>query len=128
MFYKFAREIVRAFFYIFIGKPKIIAKENLAEAESGSVILCANHLSNWDPVILAMIYKRHIAFMAKEALFTNPIFAKVMYTAGMFPVSRDGNDIKAIKNALAVLKNNETLGIFTEGRRYFDGEVHELKD
>lgn len=128
MFYKFMRAIGRPFFYLFIGRTKIIGKENIALIDEGSAIICANHMSNWDPVILGDTFPRPINFMAKKALFKNKLMAKFMYAGGAFPVDRDTNDIAAIKQALKILKSEEILGIFPEGQRNRDGYVHKFKD
>lgn len=128
MFYKTLRFICRIFFYIFIGKTKIIGKENITAANEGAVIVCANHMSNWDPIILIDVFPRQIFFMGKKALFDNPLEAWLMRKMGVFPVDKEAVDVTAVKNALKVLKGGNTLGIFPEGRRNKDGYVHEFKD
>ena len=35
----------------------------------------------------------------------------------MFPVDRQGNDLKALRHAINLIKENHTLGIFPEGTR-----------
>ena len=47
-----------------------IEVENIEKLpKEGSVLLASNHLSNWDPVILAISLPRKLHFMAKEELF-----------------------------------------------------------
>ena len=128
MFYIACREILRVFYYIFIGKTKIIGKENLDALSEGAAIVCANHISNWDPFIVGFAVKRQIFFMAKKSLFKNPIMNKIMLGGGCIPVERDGNDISSVKQAFKVLKSGKILGIFPEGKRYRDGVVHEFKE
>ena len=129
MFYNFVLTVARPFFYLYSGKPTIIGKENLKYIEDGRAIICANHKSNWDPIILCFsIPQRHINFMAKKELFQNKLGNWFFRKMKAFPVDRDANDIGAIKHALKLLKNEHVFGIFPEGRRNKNGQVLEFKD
>lgn len=85
--------------------------------DNGKLILCSNHVSNWDPIFISIGFSRKINWMGKAELFQNKVLAFLIKKLGVFPVNREGTDINAIKNALRVLKNNEILGIFPEGTR-----------
>ena len=77
----------------------IIGRENLPEH---GALLCPNHNSNWDPVLVALKvpvnYRLHI--MAKKELFCNKVFDWVLRKLGAFPVDRGEGDIEAVKTAL----------------------------
>jgi 1-acyl-sn-glycerol-3-phosphate acyltransferase len=120
MFYKLIRIIFRAVFGI-LFRPKIIGKENIPAA--GAFILSANHVSNWDPPVLATFIDREVCYMAKEELFKNPVFAKAIRALNAFPVKREAADKNAIKNAVKILKSGGCLGIFPEGTRSKTGEI-----
>ncbi|MDD2586258.1 MAG: lysophospholipid acyltransferase family protein [Syntrophomonadaceae bacterium] len=113
MFYSVIRDIAKLIF-IFLGF-KSEGIHNLPE--KGPVIIAANHVSNWDPVLVAISVKRPICFMAKAELFSNKGFAKVLKTAHAFPVKRGQADRKALKYALEILEQGKVLGIFPEGAR-----------
>lgn len=95
--------------------------------QSGACFVCANHISNWDPVLVAIAVKRPVHFMAKVQLFRIPVLGKLLRALGAFPVDRDAADIGAIKTALTHLKHDEPLGIFPQGKR-MRGEVPQTKD
>ncbi len=80
-------------------------------------IICANHISMIDPVMLAVSFKRKICFMGKKELFENKLLGYIFGKLGAFPVDRSGVSLSAIKSSLAVLNRNEILGIFPEGTR-----------
>jgi len=93
---------------------------------SGGVLLCPNHSSNWDPVLmlaaLPIDYRLHC--MAKDSLFRIPVLAQIIRHFGGFPVARGHSDIQAVKTALKVIKDGENLLIFPEGTRVdYEGEV-----
>lgn len=95
--------------------------EKVKNFESGH-ILCSNHLSNLDPVYLAMVHFKPINFMAKAELFKNKLFSKFLSAIGVFAVNRGKSDHQALDKATDILKSGEVLGIFVEGTRSKTGE------
>ena len=55
--------------------------------------------------------------MAKKELFEFILIRNIFLKMGAFPVDREKADLKAIKEALSILKNGGVLGIFPEGTR-----------
>lgn len=80
-------------------------------------VVCANHLNFQDPMVLGAILPFKTRFMGKKELFKNPIVGGFLRRIGVFPVDRDNNDLKAIKVALSILKEKQSLGLFPEGTR-----------
>jgi 1-acyl-sn-glycerol-3-phosphate acyltransferase len=91
------------------------------DIKEGGYILCGNHISMIDPVILAVSTKRQIHFMGKKELFENKFFGYVFRKLGGFPVDRQGVSLSAIKNSIEILNNGGILGIFPEGTRISEG-------
>lgn len=121
MFYNIIRAILRAVF-LFLGL-KVEGLENLPQ--DGAVIVAANHVSNWDPIMIGVAVNRPIHFMAKAELFNNIILGKVLTALHAFKVRRGSADRHAIRHALQILEEGHVLGIFPEGTRNKTGE--ELK-
>ncbi|MCL6581313.1 MAG: 1-acyl-sn-glycerol-3-phosphate acyltransferase [Firmicutes bacterium] len=88
---------------------------------TGPVLVCANHLGWWDPVIFAITCRRRIYFMAKAELFRNKAFALLLRSLGAFPVRRGEPDRQAITRALDLLAKGRVVGIFPEGTRSYTG-------
>lgn len=111
---------------------RLLFKVRIEKAENvpaeGPVILCANHVSWWDPVLVANAIGRPIHFMAKVELFKNPIFEAVMTAINAFPVDRGKPDFSAIRDSISILNKGYVLGIFPEGTRQKGkddlGEMH----
>lgn len=93
--------------------------EGLDRLPCNGVLLCPNHSSNWDPILVALRlpvnYRLHI--MAKKELFCNKVFDWVLRKLGAFPVDRGEGDIEAVKTALKAIKSGDNLLIFPEGTR-----------
>ncbi|MBQ7015104.1 MAG: 1-acyl-sn-glycerol-3-phosphate acyltransferase [Clostridia bacterium] len=123
--YTLAKIVLGFYIYVF-NKIKIVGKENIAP--DGSLIVYGNHQSIMDIFCLNLAFgSRKIIFMAKNSLFKIPIIKNVVKAYGAFPVDRSRADISAIKNALRVLKEGKTLGIFPEGTRISSEEESDAK-
>jgi len=105
---------------------KVKGRENIAP---GGAILCGNHSSNIDPVLLGYAYtiKTHVHFMAKTELFKIPLLGRIIRAIGTFPVERDKTDVAAVKTAMKYLKNGEKVAMFPEGTRIMDEDNVEAK-
>ncbi len=90
---------------------------------SGGVVLVANHVSYWDPVVVICAFKRRVYFMAKAELFKIPVVGYVVAISGAFPVRRDRADRNAIRTALKLLEEGQVVGVFPEGTRSHSGEM-----
>ena len=84
----------------------------------GPVILCCNHISMLDPIMVAAgVRNRCIHFMAKAELFKLKLFGKVLNQVGVIAVKRGESDMSSLRISLTTLKNEEVLGIFAQGHR-----------
>lgn len=100
-----------------------VTVEGLEKLPPSGVLLCPNHASNWDPILVALKlpknYRLHI--MAKEQLFQNPLLGWLLKKVGAFPVNRGGTDIQAVKSAIKAIKEGDNLLIFPEGTTIRNG-------
>ena len=117
--YSFGKTI--SFFLNFLMPHQDHDCENLPE--QGRVVVCCNHVSMKDPVILALAHKRQLFYMAKAELFENKLFAKMITSLGAFPVQRGTGDSEALETAKKLLEEEKVLGIFIEGTREKEGKL-----
>ncbi|PXW91717.1 1-acyl-sn-glycerol-3-phosphate acyltransferase [Streptohalobacillus salinus] len=119
-FQKFVKTVVwyglKPFFRMKVEGREYIPKE-------GSAIICANHISNWDPPVFGSSIKREVHFIAKEELFHKKWLAALMTSLKVFPIKRGMSDRQALRKALGLLKNGEALGLFPEGTRSKTGDL-----
>ena len=82
----------------------------------GSIIFAGNHTHAFDPIVVMTFTKRIVHYMAKESLFKGVhgiLFKKI----GLIKVYRTQKNPVAVLEAEEILKNEGTIGIFTEGTR-----------
>lgn len=118
--YYLAKFAVLIYFKI-MYKLKFEGKENIPT--DTTVIYACNHRSNADPPLLGCGARGRFAFMAKEELFRNKLFAWLIRSLGAFPVARGKGDTGVIDTAVDRLNNGRSLMIFPEGTRSKDGKV-----
>lgn len=114
MFRVFVKWCVKIFTLI-LFRVETHGQENIAKGKP--YIMCANHTSNWDPVVLYTATKRETYMMSKEELFVNKFVYWFAGKMNVFPVRRGKQDIESIKKSLKVLKDYKILAIFPEGTR-----------
>ncbi|WP_216829269.1 lysophospholipid acyltransferase family protein [Alkalihalobacterium elongatum] len=118
--YVFGRGLFRTFFST-TYRVETIGLENIPK--EGPVLLCSNHIHNFDPPFLGAYVHRKVHFMAKAELFKVPILGHLVSGVGAFPVKRGAGDKQALKLGLKILKDGEALGLFPEGTRSKDGQL-----
>ena len=114
-FQKIARYAV-CISYRIVFRVKITGRENIPQ---GGCMSCANHPSLNDPpfVLVALGVKHEVSGVGKKELFENKFLNCLFLALGGFPVDRDKNDLKAIKQCLNDIKAGKKLILFPEGTR-----------
>ena len=114
-FYRVVHTILRPLVYL-LFPLRVRGLENIPE---GGAVLCSNHASGWDPILVALKIPRTVPlrFMGKAELFQNPLLAWLLEKLGAFPVHRGANDLSAMKTAMKCLQDGQKLVLFPEGTR-----------
>ena len=100
----------------FLFRIKVVNPES--EPDNGGFLVCANHVSAADAVIICYAFRKHqVRLMAKKELFKIPLLSGLIKMLGAFPVDRGGNDVGAIKHAVEMLKEGKCVGLFPQGTR-----------
>lgn len=120
MIYQIAKFVVKVIL-MFMFRIEIIGKKNIPK--EGPLIVCSNHISNYDPPVVGVTFPRTVHFMAKEELFRKKFLEKLLNALNAFPVKRGMRDRNALRMALQRLEEGHVLGLFPEGTRSKDGEL-----
>lgn len=102
-----------------------MSSEEVEKVPNGGAIIASNHISLWDPPLLGCVLPRHrkLHMMAKEELFSIPVFSWIIRQLGAFPVRRGMADRNAIRTAVRLLADDQLMGIFPEGTRSKTGAL-----
>lgn len=83
--------------------------------ESGGFILASNHISHFDPPLLAVHLPRPIDWLAMSELYSKSWSARFFRSVNAIPIQRGAPDRAAIREAVSRLKAGRVVGIFPEG-------------
>lgn len=99
--------------------------ENLER--KGGFIIAPNHVTEFDPLFIAMASKRKFHYIAKYELFENVLLNKAITHLNGFPIVRGRGDMRAINYAIELIRRGEVLCIFPEGTRSPDSTPQKAK-
>lgn len=119
-FYSFAKTVAYSVFKPWF-RIEAIGVENFPK--EGAVLLCANHIHNFDPISVGIMVPRPVHYMAKEELFKVPVLGGIVRKCNAFPVKRGFSDREALRTGLKILKEGQVFGLFPEGHRSKTGEL-----
>src|SRR5579859_4975992 len=96
-----------------VCRYRIYGRENVPR--SGSLLVVANHLSWYDPILMGVVLPRRIWFFGKVEVFEWPVVGWLCQVTGQIPVNRGKSDRAAIETALAYLHEERAVIFFPEG-------------
>ena len=79
MLYRVIRQIF-TWIFMTVYRWDVRGQENIPE--KGPFILCANHISWWDPPLVGSLTKHTARFMSKEELFKVPLMKFILPQIG----------------------------------------------
>lgn len=94
---------------------------------TGGGLVCVNHQSFFDPILVGLCCDRRLNYLARKTLFEQALFRRLIEFFDAIPIDRDGFGIGGIKETLRRLKQDELVLVFPEGTRTKDGDVGPLK-
>ncbi|MCC9607596.1 1-acyl-sn-glycerol-3-phosphate acyltransferase [Blastopirellula sp. JC732] len=104
---------------------RVYGRENWPTEGGG--LVCPNHQSFLDPLLVGLTCDRRLNFLARRTLFKFLPFRMLIESLDTIPIDRDGSGLAGLKETLKRLKRGELVLIFPEGTRTSDGELQPLK-
>jgi len=94
---------------------------------TGPAILCANHTSYLDSMLVGYCTLRPVRFLITRSFYRHNVLGFFIKGCGAIPVSQHGVDKETFRLAREALERGELLGIFPEGRLSRSGLPNEGK-
>ena len=111
MFYWFLKNVLIGPPFRLFFRPWVEGLENVPK--DGPVILCPNHLSFIDSLLMPLMIPRTVVFLGKSDYFDKWYSAWFFKAAGCIPVRREGGSAsaEALAAGIEALRNGELVGI-----------------
>lgn len=114
-----------------LAKIEITGQEHLPE--EGPYILAPNHLSEFDPCVVAVaVWRlgRAPRFLTKESLFRVPVLGAALRATGMVPVARASSGVSAretIRSAEELVAHGRGVVVYPEGSLTRDPDLWPMR-
>ena len=90
-------------------------------------MICSNHVSNLDPMLLGCACPRPVNYLAKKQLFSFKPLGWFLRWNDTIELDREASSMAGIKETLRRLKKKESVIMFPEGTRSKDGKLQPFK-
>lgn len=96
-------------------------------APEGPFLLVCNHVTDWDPILVAAAVRRQMYFVASEHVLRQGLVSRFIRWA-QAPIARQkgGSAAGTVKAMLRTLRDGHNVGLFPEGNRCWDGVTGEF--
>lgn len=120
-----AFQVLARLFGTALFRIRVVGRENVPPTGGG--LMCANHQSYFDPLVVGLAVDRRLNYLARDTLFRNPFMKRFIEFLDAIPIDREGGGLAGLKETLRRLKQDEMVLIFPEGTRTRDGNMQRLK-
>src|SRR4051794_5400966 len=94
-------------------RMRVVGREHVPITGGG--LVCANHQSYLDPIVIGSAIDRRMNYLARDTLFRNPLFKRLLNYFDTIPIDREGGGLTGLRETLRRLKQDELVLIFPEG-------------
>lgn len=91
--------------------------------EDGPLLIAANHVSYFDPPLVAISFKQDIHFLARNTLYSNAFARWLFPRLNVIPVDQEKAEVAPLKTVIRLLKEKKRVLVFPEGGRSRDGKL-----
>lgn len=100
--------------------------KNDTEGDEGPFIIIGNHVMNYDPLIALAYTKPFVKFVAASNNYDNRLKRILFKIARVIPINKKNSDISTIRTLLNEVNAGNSVGLFPEGGRNWNGETDEI--
>jgi len=96
-------------------------------APKGPYIVVANHVTDWDPLIVGAAFRKQMYFLASEHILRYGFISRVLdWLMGPIVRQKGGSAAGAVKAMLRAIKAGCSVAFFPEGNRTWDGVTRDF--
>lgn len=124
---QFGQASIRWFFRVsltLLYRIRVYGLENYPDHDG--LLVCSNHQSYLDPLILGVVCPRPVNYLGRKSLFKFAPLAWFLNWNDTIPIDREATGIGGLKETLRRIKRGESVVMFPEGTRCDDGEFKSL--
>ncbi|KPJ55040.1 hypothetical protein AMJ47_01980 [Parcubacteria bacterium DG_72] len=93
--------------------------------KDGPIIVASNHQSYFDFICFIAASPRKVHYLAAEKFYKSRMWRPIMNATGQIKVERTSHNKQRVYGTVySALKQGKMIGIFPEGTRSSDGEIH----
>lgn len=123
--YRLLQILCRTIGVFFVGF-RVDGRKNVPP--TGGLLVCANHQSYIDPVLVGMSVDRKVQYVARANLFRNFLFGGLIRFLDAIPLERGGaGALRGLLETVKRLRNSQAVLIFPEGTRTENGKLQKLQ-
>jgi len=124
--HEFIWKLGRFLFRRYLTRNFIFKYDNI-EVEHTPYIVIANHLTNWDPLLIALSFKKLMYFVTSDHILRMGLISKLLEFA-MAPIARvkTAQETQTVISIFRRLKEKCNICLFAEGTTSFDGITGEI--
>ena len=100
--------------------------ENIEPDISAPYLVIGNHVTTYDPFFLSLGLKESVRFVTSDLYFRNPILAYFAKKVGCIPKAKFVTDVSIARTLLQCKNQDESVGIYPEGYRDWDGTTDQF--
>lgn len=98
---------------------------NIDNSRGGLFLI--NHQSFLDPLLVAVLLRRPVAYLARDSLFRVPLIGWILRSTYVIPISREAVRGGSIRMAVERLDQGFLVGLFPEGTRSSGSNVQPFR-
>ncbi len=89
-------------------------------------LIVANHVTNYDPVIISANYSQLVHWVANDAVFRHPVLRWVFRRTQTIPKTKGMSDLDTVRLMHEKVREGGVVGLFPEGKTCWDGKTHQM--
>ncbi len=104
----------------------LITEDEKVRALKPPYLVLPNHVNFWDPFLVGTSLPHTTYFMAADGNFRSTIMRMLLPLFGAIPKAKARNDLESIRALQTLVAGRQTITLYAEGQRTWDGESRPL--